>query len=53
MKYILTSDKKINFNMIKFYIVILYLIFNFSYISIFGEFTFLVSLFNYLFYIYA
>ena len=50
MKYILTSDKKINFNMIKFYIVILYLIFNFSYISIFGEFTFLVSLFNYLFY---
>lgn len=42
--------KNSDFNMIKFYIIILYLIFNFSYISIFGEFTLIVKLFNYLFY---
>lgn len=41
---------KIDFNIAKFFIVMLYLIFNFSYISIFGELTFLVSTFNYLFY---
>ena len=43
--------KNSDFNMIKFYIMILYLIFNFSYISIFGELTLLVKLFNYLFYL--
>lgn len=51
MKNIVISGNDINFNMIKFYMVMLYLIFSFSYISIFGELTYLVSIFNYLFYI--
>lgn len=46
-----TFGKKVNFNMVKFYITMCYLIFNFSYISIFGELTYLVSVFNYLFYL--
>ena len=41
----------LDFNMIKFYITLAYLIFNFSYVSIVGELTFLVSIFNYLFYL--
>lgn len=43
-------ETKLNFDMFKFYIVLSYLIFNFSYVSIFGELTFLVSMLNYLFY---
>lgn len=42
---------KLNFDMIKFYITLLYLIFNFSYVSIIGELSYLVSVLNYLFYI--
>lgn len=40
----------LNFDIIKFYLTLAYLIFNFSYVSIIGELTFLVSIFNYLFY---
>lgn len=40
----------LNFDMIKFYVTLAYLIFNFSYVTIIGELTFLVSIFNYLFY---
>lgn len=48
----LASDNKVNlnFDMIKFYITLAYLVFSFSYVSIIGELTFLVSLLNYMFY---
>ena len=49
-EFIPNTLKKIDFDMFKFYITLFYLIFNFSYISIFGELTFLVVIFNYLFY---
>ncbi len=39
-----------NFDMIKFYITLLYLVFSFSYVSIIGELSLLVSLLNYAFY---
>jgi len=41
---------KLDFDMIKFYITLAYLIFNFSYISIIGELSYLISGLNYLFY---
>lgn len=41
---------KLDFDMIKFYMTLAYLIFNFSYISIIGELSYLVSGLNYLFY---
>ncbi len=50
-KYVDIIDKKMDFNMFRFYVVMFYLIFSFSYISIFGELTTLVSIFNYLFYL--
>lgn len=48
----LDSDNKVslNFDMIKFYFTLAYLVFSFSYVSIIGELTFLVSLLNYMFY---
>ncbi|WP_044035547.1 O-antigen ligase family protein [Candidatus Arthromitus sp. SFB-rat-Yit] len=42
---------KLDFDMVKFYITLVYLIFNFSYVSIIGELSHIVSILNYLFYV--
>ncbi len=43
--------KKLSLDMFKFYVVLMYLAFNFSYVSVFGELVLLVSILNYLFYL--